>query len=270
MPFDLNYINKWLGLALNEKQAKELLERMGYGYDKGSVLVPAYRADILHQVDLAEDVAIAYGYENFVEEIPNVSTIAEEDPLEKFLNVLREVYVGGGLVEVKNYHLLQKEQCNEWMNQFGKGITLKNAVGEHNTLRHSIIPSLIKTLCENQHNEYPQNIFESGHIFYLAPTETGVQEVEMLGVALCHDKADFTQIRQQLDVLLALLGLEGKVKETTHPSFVKGRVGDVYLGKEKIGTIGEINPLVLENWKLTMPVVAFEINVEALFNAVKK
>ncbi|MBI2573201.1 phenylalanine--tRNA ligase subunit beta [Candidatus Woesearchaeota archaeon] len=277
MPFDLAYINKWLGLTLNEKQAKEMLEKMGYGYEKAStasskatVLIPAYRADILHQVDLAEDIAIAYGYENFPEEIPNVSTIGEEDPLEKFINVLRELFVGGSFIEIKNYHLLQKEQCNEWMLQENGGITLKNAVGEHNTLRHSIIPSLLKTLSENQHNEYPQNIFETGHIFYPAPTETGVQEVETFGVAICQDKADFTQIRQQLDLLFTLLGLEIKIKETAHPSFIKGRVGEIYLGKEKVGIIGEIHPQVLENWKIVTPVVAFEINVESLFNAVKK
>ncbi len=271
MPFDLNYINKWLGLELNEKQAKNLLERMGYGYEKGTALIPAYRADILHQVDIAEDIAIAYGYENFTEEIPNVSTIGEEDPLEKFINVLRELFVGCGCIEVKNYHLLQKEQCNEWLNQTNQGITLKNAVGEHNTLRHSILPSLLKTLSENQHNEYPQHIFETGHIFNLSnSTETGIQETQTLTLAICHDKADFTQIRQHLDLLLTLLGLEIKVKETAHSSFIKGRVADIYIGKEKVGTIGEIHPSVLENWKLMMPVVTFEVNVEALFNAVKR
>ena len=78
---DLKYINQRLGLNLNEKEAIELLERMGYGYQKGDVLIPSYRADILHQVDIMEDIAIAYGYENFKEEIPNVATIGEEDAL---------------------------------------------------------------------------------------------------------------------------------------------------------------------------------------------
>ena len=72
MKLDLPYVNKRLGLQLSAAEAGKLLEHMGYGCQNGEVLIPAYRADILHQVDLIEDIAIAYGYENFKEEIPNV------------------------------------------------------------------------------------------------------------------------------------------------------------------------------------------------------
>ena len=47
------------------REAGKSLERMGYACQDGEVSIPAYRADILHQVDLIEDIAIAYGYENF-------------------------------------------------------------------------------------------------------------------------------------------------------------------------------------------------------------
>ena len=85
MKLDLNYINKRLGIELKEEEAVELLEKMGFGYEKGEVLIPTYRTDIIHQADLAEDVAIAYGYENFEEEIPNIATIGEENEFEKFM-----------------------------------------------------------------------------------------------------------------------------------------------------------------------------------------
>jgi phenylalanyl-tRNA synthetase beta chain len=89
MKLDLKYINQRLGLELSEREVVKLLEQMGYGYEKGSVLIPAYRGDILHQVDLMEDITIAHGYENFDAIIPNVATIGEEDPLEKFIEKLR-------------------------------------------------------------------------------------------------------------------------------------------------------------------------------------
>ena len=69
---DVNYINKLLGLNLKETEIKKLLERMGYGYKNKKALIPAYRTDILHQVDLAEDIAIAHGYDNFKALIQNV------------------------------------------------------------------------------------------------------------------------------------------------------------------------------------------------------
>ena len=146
MKLDLDYVNKRLGVYLSEKEVVTLLGRMGFGFEKGMVLIPAYRADILHQVDLVEDIAIAYGYENFEEEIPNVATIGEEDKLEKYFKKVREILIGYGLLEVKNYHLITKEEMNEKMELNEKLIPLKNSMGDYNHLRNSILPSLMKNL----------------------------------------------------------------------------------------------------------------------------
>lgn len=268
MRLDLNYINKRLGLQLKEQEAVKLLEKMGHGYENGMVLIPAYRADILHQVDLAEDVAIAYGYENFVEEIPKVATTGEENNFEKFAKKVRETLIGLKLIEVKNYHLLTKEELNVKMLLDEKTIHLKNALGDYNHLRNSTLPSLLKNLSENQHNEYPQNIFEIGRTFDYGETETGIKETEKLAVALCHEKTDFTEIRQVLDALMQSLGLAVEVKEAQHPSFIAGRVGEVIVKGKKLGIIGEISPVVLVNWDLVVPVVGLELDLEKLFGLI--
>ena len=265
MKLDLLYVNKRLGLSLSEKDAGKLLEKMGYGFEQGQVLVPAYRADILHQVDFVEDIAIAYGYENFQEEIPNVATIGEEDAFEKFAKKVRELLVGMQLLEVKNFHLTTKEDLSTKMNLTITPIPLKNAIGDHNHLRNAIMPSLMKNLAENQHHEYPQNIFEIGRIFVPGNTETGILEAEHLNVMLCHDKTDFTEIRQALEALIRALGLTCAIKESEYPNFINGRVGDIIIQGKKIGIIGELNPQVITNWQLMMPVVCFELNLGILF-----
>ncbi|MBI2662083.1 phenylalanine--tRNA ligase subunit beta [Candidatus Woesearchaeota archaeon] len=270
MKLDLKYINQRLGLNLKDKEAKELLGRMGYGAGKSEVLVPAYRVDVLHQVDLAEDIAIAYGYEHFPEIIPKVATVGEELPLEKFMVKIREILIGVGLIEVKNYHLITALELNEKMNLKEKLIPLKNALGDYNHLRNAIIPSLLKTLMENQHNEYPQNIFEMGRTFFLDEREeTGVKEIEKLAMAVCHEKADFTELKQMLDLLISTLGWEYKVKECVLPSYIPGRVGKIVCQGVEIGCIGELHPQVLENWNLMMPTIVLELDVEKLFRLVK-
>ncbi len=279
---DLNYINQRLGLKLQEKEAKELLERMGYGYENSQVLIPAYRADILHQADLAEDIAIAYGYENFLAEIPNVATIGAEAPSEHFYNKVREILVGLKMLEVKNYHLMTKLELHEQMNfnsptnSSENYVSLKNALGDYNHLRNSLLPSLMKNLHENRHYEYPQTIFEIGRVFnhetsetkteQRIKTETGVHEQEHLAVVLCHEKADFTEIKQILDALIDSLGLHAKVKESSHPSFITGRIGEIFVKEKKIGTIGSLSPQVIANWNLVLPVVGLELNLEELFS----
>ena len=271
MKLDLPYINQRLGLELSEKEAAKLLERMGYGYEKGSVLIPAYRADILHQVDLMEDIAIAYGYENFDAIIPNVATIGEEDLLEQFTEKLREALLGFQMIEVKNYHLITLTELTQKMRSLAKAVSLKNSVGDYNYLRNSLLPSLLKNLFENQHHEYPQNLFECGRIFvHDKSTETGILEQDHVGIVLCHEKTDFTEIRQIVDALLASLGLEAGVKESQNPSFIEGRVGDIVAKNTIIGIIGEIHPAVLEQWGITVPVVAAEIEVEKLWGLVKE
>ena len=155
------------------------------------------------------------------------------------------------------------------MNKKDRGISLKNALGEYNTLRDRLISGLLKNLTENQHNEYPQNIFEIGRVFGLDPAqETGIKETEHLGLALCHEKTDFTQIRQILNVFLSSLGLEFTLKESHRPSFVEGRIGEVFVKNQKIGIMGEIHPQVLTNWGLQVPVVALELNIEELFKLI--
>ena len=79
---------------LNDKQIKGCLEKMGLGLVNGSVGIPSYRSDILHQIDLVEEVAIGYGYDNFDFMIPNIATIASEDPFEKFKNKIANIIVG--------------------------------------------------------------------------------------------------------------------------------------------------------------------------------
>ena len=115
MKISLENTNKLLGLSLNEKELKQLIEKMGYNYDKGGVEIPAWRTDILHEVDLIEDVAIAYGYENFAPEIPKISTIGEENPKEAIKRKFSEILAGLGMLEVSNYHLTIKKDQFEKM-----------------------------------------------------------------------------------------------------------------------------------------------------------
>jgi len=264
---DLDYINKRLGIKLTDSEAIKLLAKMGFGYNQNlkKILIPSYRSDILHQIDLVEDIAIAYGYENFKETIPNVSTIGEETKFEKFANKIREIMVGKQFIEVKNYHLSTSNDLVLKMGLEQETISLQNALGEHNNLRDSLIPCLMKTLTKNQHHEYPQNIFEIGKVFSKdTKTETGIVEAQHLAITLCHEKTDFTEIHQALDIISSQIGLELNIKETEHKSYIWGRVGNIILNDEKIGIIGELHPQVLDNWNLVMPVCCLEINLKKL------
>lgn len=267
MNVDLSYVNKRLGLSLREKDIKELLERMGYGYKEGKGLVPAYRSDVLHMIDLVEDIAIAYGFENIKEEIPKVATVAAESKFEVFKRKLSEILVGLGLLECKVYHLTSKEFQGKMMNKDTAMIELANAMNiEYSALSAWVIPLLMEVLRNNKHNEYPQNIFTISGVFKKAGnTETGILEQETLACLLCAEDADYTRIKQVLDYLFRMIGVEYNIEDAEHSSFISGRVGRLVVNGKNFAYIGEISPVVLENWKIEQPVAAFELNISELF-----
>jgi len=267
MKLDIAYVNKILGTQIKDTELKTLLEKMGHDYRNKKALTPGYRADILHPVDLVEDVAIAYGYENFPGKMSYVATTASEKHIEVFKNKLREMLVGAGLLEVKNYHLTSKDFQTRLMNFNADLVELGNSVNsEYNVLRYWLIPCLMETLKYNKHYEYPQNIFEIGTIFRINEDfETRTAESERLAIAYCGSDANFTKIKQLLDIIMDALGMKYEILDTEHSSFIKGRVGRVTVNNEKIAYVGELHPQVLLNWQLEMPVSVLEINVTELF-----
>jgi phenylalanyl-tRNA synthetase beta chain len=264
---NLEYINKRLGLEIKEKELKPLLERMGYGYKNGKVLIPCYRADILHQIDIAEDVAIAHGFENFEEIIPNVATIAQEAPKEVLKRKIAELLVGLGLQECATYSLTNEEHQSLMMNVSTETIKLANAVSlDYNVLRSWLLPDLMEILRHNSHYEYPQKLFTFGIAFSKDDTtDTGVGEKACLALVSCHEKADYTEARQIVEYILESFGLQGLVEEHDHPSFIPGRSSIMKINDERVALLGELSPHVLRNWSLEMPTIGIECSLDALF-----
>jgi phenylalanyl-tRNA synthetase beta chain len=276
MKVNMKYINKILGLELKENELKLCLEKMGYEYDlaKKTAFIPAYRTDIIHMIDLAEDAGIAYGYDNIPEIIPKVATIGKENEMSVLCERMREILIGHGLIELKSYYLVNKEdqakKCNPALEE--ELIEIKNSQAEgRNSMRAWLIPSILATLGENKHREYPQNVFEIGEVFKVKPeNETGCEEETSLAVALSDEEVDYTKIKQITDSLFKTLNLEVEVAETQHLSFIKGRAGKITAEHKELGFIGELAPEVLSNFNVIMPVSCFEININKIFDLMKK
>jgi len=249
---------KLLGIKIKETEIKRLLEKMGMSYNKGIVEYPAYRADIMHPVDIYEDVAIAYGYDHLNPELPDVFTIGKEEELEVKKRKIAEILTGLGLLEISTYHLVRKEDLKK--NSIKGGIEVLESKTDYNILRPDLLVSALRTLSENTDARYPQKIFELGRIF-----ESGkkIEEKEKLCITITGD-TDFTEIKQILDYLTRMLNKEYKIEETEHPCFIPGRVGKIIIEGKKIGILGEISPSVIDDWGLKMPVSSLEIEVEAL------
>ncbi|MCK9567987.1 phenylalanine--tRNA ligase subunit beta [Candidatus Pacearchaeota archaeon] len=259
MKIDIKNVNKLLGVELKEKEVKTLIEKMGHNYNKGIVETPAWRTDILHEVDLIEDIAIAYGYENFIPEIPEVATTGEINKKEIIKRKIGEILSGLNLIEISNYHLTTKrEQFRNMIIPEEKIIEVENSKTDFTILRKDLTHYMMKILSENVDSEYPQKIFEVGKVF--TPEETD-------NLALAVAPANFTEVRQILEYLFRMLNVNIKIiePEKVPNYFIDGRTAEIKLEDKTIGFIGEIHPKILRNWKIKMPVSLFEINLEEVY-----
>src|SRR3989304_7323173 len=174
MVLDVDYVNKVLGLQLSGMRIAELLGTAGFGVGKVSgnsvsVLVPGYRIDVMHQVDLVEDLAIAYGYNNIEpiwRELPTTGCVRHEQHL---LDTARELMIGLGFQEILTYTMTSQENLFERMNCKRKRIVeiANPKVVTMTCLRNWLLPSLMEFLGSNQSVEFPQRIFELGKVTML-------------------------------------------------------------------------------------------------------
>jgi len=151
-------------------------------------------------------------------------------------------------------------------------IKLTNSVStDYNVLRMWLIPSVVEILANNKHHEYPQKVFTVGRIFLKDENkETKIKEMDCVAGAIASESADYTGIRQVVDYLLNNLGVDYKVEETTFNSFIKGRIAKIKANGKDVAYVGELNPSVLNNWELEVPVAVFGMNLDILYGVIKK
>ena len=258
MKINLENVNRLLGVEIKETDVKKGIEKMGYSYNKKEVEIPAYRTDILHENDLIEDIAIAYGYDNFVPEIPEISTIGEETEGGIKKRKISDILAGLGFLEISSYHLTTKKDAKKTNYKSRDFIQVEDSKTEYDILRPSLLISCCRVLSENSDSSYPQKIFETGKVF--ENKEGEIKEKEKLAIAISGE-TDFTEIKQTLDYLMRSLEIEYKIQETEYPGLISGRAGKIVVNGKEIGVLGELSPYVLKNWHLKMPAVVLEIEI---------
>jgi len=274
--FELNveYTNRLLGLNLSAKEIPDLLATAGLGVEKVSdesltVLVPCYRVDVMHKVDIIEDIAIAYGYNKIKPLWRELPTTGQSKADQRFINLARELMVGLGYQEILNYSLTNAESLFDKM-KVDKSCVVELAnpkVVTMTCLRNWLLPSVMEFLSKNLSVEFPQRVFELGKVtLFDESAETKTRDEDWLSAATTHANANFTEIKSVLDTFLSNFGVEWQIEEVAHPSFIEGRVGKVIVDGVAVGVVGEVAPLVLEAWRLLNPVAAFELNFSVVAN----
>ena len=264
-------VNKLLGTKLSAQDIVEALERMDNTVTvEGDCLTltpPAYRNDFLHEVDIIEDVMMGKTVEFFEPETPREFTIGRLSPVTLLSRKIKSLMVGFGYQEMIFNYLGSKKDYIDRMNIDGESvIEIANPMSEnYQFVRPSIIPSLLSAETVSGNAVYPHRIFETGKIAYLAPEEnTGTRTRQSLGFLTVNQDANFNEAASLVAGLLYYLQMDYAVCETHDPRFIEGRQAGVLANGKQIGIFGELHPQVLENWSVTVPAFAGELDIESI------
>lgn len=252
-----------VGVDLSADQVAEYLRRMRYGarVEDGAieVLVPAYRADVMHTWDLVEDVAIGYGFENITPVFPEAATIGSQHPVEVIRGKAREAMNGLGYLEVLPFTLTNERIHYEYMRrEVEDGVThVKHPISmDHTMIRTNILPNLLEILSMNQHRELPQRIYAVGDVVRFGENK------QHLAAASTHADAGFAESRALADAVLRELDVDYEVWESEDPAFLDGRRADIIVGGEEVGVFGEVHPEVITAFDMDHPIAALELRLD--------
>ncbi|HML02174.1 MAG TPA: phenylalanine--tRNA ligase subunit beta [Candidatus Bathyarchaeia archaeon] len=276
MQFNVVLANESLGLNLSEAEAIKCLKKCRLDARKAEkmvldVTIPAYRIDILHEIDLVEEIAIGHGYYRMKPTLPLTITVGQEHEAGKLANITRQIMIGLGFTEVMNFMLSNKETHYVKMQKKNRKVArLANPTStEYTILRQELLPGLMQNFMDNRSESFPQRLCEVSDVIVVnMEAESRCERRLHVAGAFSYANANFTEVKSIAEALLANLGLHRwRVTAAKHPSYIEGRAAIISLGKRKIGIVGEIHPKVLSNFELENPVAAFEIDLE---NLIKK
>ncbi|MEM3737349.1 MAG: phenylalanine--tRNA ligase subunit beta [Candidatus Bathyarchaeia archaeon] len=273
MELKLDYVERVSGLTLNIKTLEAIANKMRYGVGVKSreslqLIIPPYRCDIIHPVDLVEDIIIGYGYDRVKPEMPATLTFGRTLKESKLTRSVRDVMVGYGFQEITSYVLTSRESQVAMMGlDCAELVAVANpTTREHSVMRRWLLPCLLEFLSCNTHVDYPQKVFECGNVVIRDPTEeTRARNDLRLAGIVCDYKVSYEMIQSTVYGVLRYLNVEGwSIDGKDHKSFIKGRTAAITVGGEEVAILGEVHPKVLTNFKIPNPVAAFEINLSFL------
>lgn len=261
-------IHSLLGFEVPDEEIIASLEKMRFGCkvvdDEIEVLVPPYRADIMHEWDIIEDIAIGYGYERIIPEYPKTPGIGEAHRWNEIREVTREIMLGLGFIEVITFTLTSERSFRDLRrsaNPWEDFVPLMHPLTtEHTILRIDLLSKLLEVLAVNKHCELPIKIFEVGDVVL------GGRNRLNLCACIMNSKTTFSEIRSVVQAVMRELDFDWKAMEAEDGAFIAGRQARIVVNGENVGIFGEVHPEVLEKFGIPNPVVALEIELTKLFD----
>ncbi len=256
-----------LGNSFTDDEIEEAIRRMGGIYNGDlsgvlSILMPRWRFDILHPIDLVEEVAIGHGYDDLAYDVPKAPMTAIPRPDGHLRRRIREALQGLGLIQIQSLTLSNdSDQFTSMRWKKDGAITrMTNPITtEHTILRQNILPGLLRLLAANRHHDLPQGVYELGTVVI---DHTNRDRFAFL---VAENSGGFASLRGRIQALMRDLGCQDWTLEVLEGGpWLEGRSASIIVNGTTVGECGELDPHVSEYFDLNVPMSGAQIDVQLL------
>ena len=262
-----NLVEGILGNSFTEDEIENAIRRMGgiYNGDSSgnlSISMPRWRFDILHPIDLVEEVAIGHGYDDLAYDVPKAPLTAIPRPDGHLRRRIREALQGLGLIQIQSLTLSNDKDQFESMRwkPHGDITRMTNPITiEHTILRQNILPGLMRLLAANRHHELPQGVYELGSVV------VNHENRDKFAFLVAENSGGFAALRGRLQSLMRDLGcVSWSLEAMNDGPWLNGRGANIIVDGTKVGECGEVDPHVSETFDLKVPLSGAQIDVATL------
>ncbi len=244
------------------------MQYAGQGEDMLGFDMPRWRFDLLHPVDIVEDLAIGHGYEDLGSDVPKAPMNAIPRADDHLRRRIRTSMQGMGFMQIQSLTLSNDEDQFDRMRwkPFNAITRITNPITiEHTMMRHFLLPGLLRLLATNRHHDLPQSVYELGTVV------RDHKNMDRLAFLTAERSGGFAAIRGRIQAFLRDIGAENVVIEALPANegpWLAGRAARVLIDGEWVGCFGEIDPSISQTFELLVPLNGAEFDVEALNNKI--
>ena len=277
-------VNFVLGTTIETVEMVQILNRLNFDVETSravyQVTVPTFRSDVTREIDLIEEIARVYGYDNIPTTLPKGDIpVPPPNPKTEVHNLIKHFLLAAGMMEAVNYsfcdpNCFDKIRLNA-NDPLRDTLKLRNPLSpEMSVLRTTLLPSLLENAQHNRNHQIDTiALFEIGGVFIQNSEQKEPERVAgilagQIGEGVYSNpyrQPDFFDIKGLVEGILEVCGIvDYTLQKTDMPIFHPGRNAEVLLDDRQIGTFGEAHPEVLENYDLPYKAYLFECDVEGL------
>ncbi|XP_055736526.1 phenylalanine--tRNA ligase beta subunit-like isoform X1 [Salvelinus fontinalis] len=274
-----DFINRKVGISESTEHIAQLLTKMCLRSEVTSdgeqieVEIPPTRSDVIHACDIMEDAAMAYGFNNIPRTTPRTYTVANQLPLNKLSELLRQDLAAAGFTEALTFALCSQEDIAD---KLLKNISETRAchisnpkTAEFQVARTTLLSGLLKTVAANRKMPLPLRLFEISDVVLKDETkDVGARNNRRLCAVYYNKSPGFEVIHGLMDRVMQLLEVKPgqgngyHIQAADDSTFFPGRCAEIFARGKSIGRLGVLHPNVINHFELTMPCSALDIDIE--------